>query len=76
MRHDSLYRETPNGVAPIEETTATECATSEAGPRSEVDNARIFGGMHYRHSVKEGNRLGRMVAEYVVKNHFRPKDND
>jgi hypothetical protein len=38
---------------------------------TEVDNARIFGGMHYRHSVKEGNRLGRMVAEYVLRNDFR-----
>jgi uncharacterized membrane protein len=40
----------------------------------EVDNARIFGGMHFRHSVKEGNRLGRMVTEYVLKTHFRVKD--
>jgi hypothetical protein len=40
----------------------------------EVDNARIFGGMHYRHSVKEGNRLGRTVAEYVAKHYFRRND--
>jgi hypothetical protein len=40
----------------------------------EVDNARIYGGMHYHHSVKEGNRLGRMVAEYVLKTHFRHKE--
>jgi hypothetical protein len=40
----------------------------------EVNNARIFGGMHFRHSVKEGNRLGRMVTEYVLKTHFRDKD--
>lgn len=40
----------------------------------EVDNARIFGGMHYRHSVKEGNRLGRVVAEYVSKHYFRRND--
>ena len=39
----------------------------------EVDDARIFGGMHYRHSVKEGNSLGRMVAEHVLKNYFRPE---
>src|ERR1700722_19558463 len=35
----------------------------------EVDNARIYGGMHFHNSVKEGNRLGRMVTEYVLKTH-------
>jgi len=30
---------------------------------TEVDHARIYGGMHYRHSVKQGNRLGRLVTE-------------
>ena len=43
---------------------------------SEVDNARIYGGMHFHHSVKEGNRLGRMVTEFVLKHHFRYKDED
>ena len=40
----------------------------------EVDNARIFGGMHYRNSVKQGNRLGRRVADYMIDNKFRPRD--
>jgi len=38
---------------------------------AEVDAARVFGGMHYRHSVKEGNRLGRWVAEYILREKFR-----
>jgi len=41
---------------------------------TEVDNARIYGGMHFHHSVKEGNRLGRRVADYVLRTQFRPKD--
>jgi hypothetical protein len=40
----------------------------------EVDHARIYGGMHFHHSVKEGNRLGRMVTEYALEHHFRHKD--
>jgi hypothetical protein len=36
----------------------------------EVDDARIFGGMHYHHSVKEGNRLGRRVADYILDHKF------
>jgi hypothetical protein len=38
----------------------------------EVDNARVYGGMHYRHSVLQGNLLGRLVATYVCMNHFQP----
>jgi hypothetical protein len=40
----------------------------------EVDHARVYGGMHYRHSVKEGNRLGRRVTDYVLKHHFKVND--
>jgi hypothetical protein len=40
----------------------------------EVDDARIYGGMHYRNSVKQGNRLGSAVVEYMLKHHFRAKD--
>ena len=36
----------------------------------EVDDARIFGGMHFHHSVKEGNRLGRRVADYILDHKF------
>jgi len=36
----------------------------------EVDNARIYGGMHFHHSVKEGNRLGRRVANYILAHKF------
>lgn len=38
----------------------------------EVDNARVYGGMHYRHSVLQGNVLGRMVAAYDCMNNFQP----
>jgi hypothetical protein len=43
---------------------------------SEVNHARVFGGMHFRHSVKEGNRLGRRVTEYVIRTHFSHRDDD
>jgi len=41
---------------------------------AEVDNARIYGGMHYRHSVKQGNRLGRLVTEYMLRHYFKASD--
>jgi hypothetical protein len=36
----------------------------------EVDHARIYGGMHFHHSVKEGNKLGRWVASYLLAHKF------
>ena len=36
----------------------------------EVDAARIYGGMHYHHSVVQGNVLGRKVSNYVGRNYF------
>jgi len=42
---------------------------------TEVDHARVYGGMHYWHSVKEGNRLGRKVTETVLKR-LRHRDRD
>jgi hypothetical protein len=40
---------------------------------SEVDRARIYGGIHFRHALKEGNRLGSRVVEYMLETHFHPK---
>ena len=39
-----------------------------------VNVARIYGGMHYHHSVVQGNVLGRKVAHYILENYFRPAE--
>ncbi|HXZ79639.1 MAG TPA: vanadium-dependent haloperoxidase [Terriglobales bacterium] len=39
---------------------------------AEVDLARIFGGMHYLHSVLDGNNIGRKVARHITRNYFLP----
>ena len=52
-------------------TGTTHQFTSFEDVVREVDQARIFGGMHFRHSVKEGNRLGRRVADYILAHHFK-----
>jgi PAP2 superfamily len=38
---------------------------------TEVDLARIFGGMHYAHSVLQGNVMGTAVACHVLRSHFQ-----
>jgi hypothetical protein len=37
----------------------------------EIDNARVWAGLHYRNSMIEGNALGTEVAKHVMKTHFR-----
>jgi membrane-associated phospholipid phosphatase len=53
--------------------------TSFSAATSEIANARVFGGIHYRTSCIRGNMLGRTVADYVSKHAYRnhvDKDED
>jgi len=38
----------------------------------EVDDARVWAGLHWRHSMRQGDQIGRKVARYVTQNFFRP----
>jgi hypothetical protein len=38
----------------------------------EIDSARIWGGLHWRHSMRHGGQIGRKVAKHVCDNFFRP----
>ena len=38
----------------------------------DAGNARVWAGLHFRHSVLDGNRLGENVAGYVAARLFRP----
>jgi hypothetical protein len=37
----------------------------------EVENARIWGGIHYRSSVEDGAAIGRKTADQVLTHHFQ-----
>lgn len=39
---------------------------------TEVINARIFDGVHYRNSGEVGAEMGRKIGKYTVENYFRP----
>ena len=39
---------------------------------TEVINARIFDGVHYRTSGEAGAEMGRKIGMYTVENYFRP----
>jgi hypothetical protein len=38
----------------------------------EVNEARIYGGMHFRTSTRIGARLGQQVSRYMTSHFFRP----
>ena len=38
----------------------------------EIDDARVWGGMHYRTAVVDGAKLGHEVADYGLKNYLLP----
>ena len=43
--------------------------------RTEVINARLWGGIHYRFSTEAGVHLGCMVAHYGLNHAFKPSAN-
>ena len=38
----------------------------------EIDDARVWAGLHWRNSMRDGDRLGRKIATHVVRHFFRP----
>jgi hypothetical protein len=38
----------------------------------EIDDARVWAGLHWRNSMRDGDRIGRRVARHVVRHFFRP----
>jgi hypothetical protein len=38
----------------------------------DVTNARVWAGLHWRHSMRQGSQIGRHVAAHVTRHFFRP----
>jgi hypothetical protein len=38
----------------------------------DIDDARVWAGLHWRHSMRHGDQVGRKVARHVTDNFFRP----
>ena len=36
----------------------------------EISDARVWGGLHWRHSIRDGEQIGRRVSAYVAKHFF------
>jgi hypothetical protein len=57
-------------------THSTHTFDSTNDLMQEVEAARIYAGFHYHHSVVEGRELGRKVAHQLIKEFFRPSNED
>ena len=42
----------------------------------DIDDARIYGGIHFRFDQEAGARQGRHVGKYILRNHLRPVHDD
>jgi hypothetical protein len=40
---------------------------------AEVNDARIYGGMHYRNSTRVGANIGKQVSRFTTRHYFRPR---
>lgn len=52
--------------------TATRTFSTTTALLREVQVARIYGGMHFRHSIIQGTVLGQKVARQLLKRYFQP----
>jgi hypothetical protein len=53
-------------------TVITESYTQLKEISDDVDDARVYGGIHFRYDQDAGDVLGRAIATEVVKNNLRP----
>jgi hypothetical protein len=53
-------------------TVITKSYTQLKKIGDDVDDARVYGGIHWRYDQDAGNVLGRAIATEVVKNNLRP----
>jgi hypothetical protein len=60
----------PNGAPGNLNATQTFATPSDL--RTQIVNARVWGGVHYRFSGEAGVSMGRSVAQYDVRHAFTP----
>jgi hypothetical protein len=42
----------------------------------DIDDARVYGGIHFQFEQDAGARLGRDVGNYILQNYLRPLDDE
>ena len=70
--HDITIANNVPALRALPPTVITKHYTQLNEIADDVDDARVYGGIHWRYDQEAGNALGRAVATEVVKTHLRP----
>jgi hypothetical protein len=71
LRSDRITNSVP-ALGSLPATVISKHYTQLNAIANDVDDARVFGGIHWRSDQDAGNVLGRAIATEVVKTHLRP----
>ena len=70
--HDITITNNVPALGSLPATVITKHYTQLNEIADDVDDARVYGGIHWRSDQDAGNVLGRAIATEVVKTHLRP----
>ena len=70
--HDITISNSVAALGSLPATVITKHYTKFKDIADDVDDARVYGGIHWRFDQVAGNELGRAVATEVAKNYLRP----
>ena len=70
--HDMTITNSVPALGSLPATVITRHYTQLKEIADDVDDARVYGGIHWRYDQVAGNVLGRAIATEVVKNNLRP----
>ncbi len=70
--HDITLSNSVPALGSLPATVITLHYTQLKAIANDVDDARVYGGIHWRYDQDAGSVLGRAVATAVVKNNLQP----
>jgi hypothetical protein len=70
--HDMTITNTVPALGALPSKTITQYYSQLQKIADDVDDARVFAGIHWRFDQVGGNDLGRAIATEIAKNHLRP----
>ena len=73
--HDITFTNNVPALRSMPATVVTRHYTQLKQIADDVDDARVYGGIHFRFDQEAGNVLGRAVATEIYKNSLRPVHN-
>jgi hypothetical protein len=70
--HDITITNSVPALGSLPATVITKSYTQLKEISNDVDDARVYGGIHFRYDQDAGDALGRAIATEIVKNNLRP----